>query len=124
MSLVELKLFPDSPLYEYRTTLSKREYRLRFDYSEREDRWYLRVKDADGALVLGATKIVCGRGFFARRRHVAACPAGELIAIDRNGTADSPGESPGFYDLGRRVRLFYITDSSTPAVVSEVVVGV
>lgn len=117
--IVELSLFPETPLYEYRVSLSGREYRIRVDYNGREDRWYLYLLDAAGALVAGPMKVVCGRDMLGHDRWKADCPAGQLIAIDMAGSPASPGASPTWAELGRRVRLFYQTRDVVVATTSE-----
>lgn len=117
--IVELTVFPETPLYEYRVPLSGREYRIRVDYNGREDRWYLYLLDADGALIAGPMKVVCGRDLLAHDRWKAACPPGQLIALDLAGTVTSPGASPSWADFGRRVRLFYQTADVTIPTTSE-----
>lgn len=107
MSLFELTVFPETPLYEYRATLSAREYVLRFDYNEREDRWFLYLFDAASALISGPMKIRPGVPLLRKVRWKDSCPAGEIIALDPSGTVDSPGAAPTWNELGRRVRLFY-----------------
>ncbi len=107
MALAELRLFPDVPLYEYRTALSGREYWLKFDYGAREDRWSLYLLDESKALFAGPLRIACGWDLLRQCRARKGCPPGLLIALDPSRTIESPGAPPGFADLGRRVRLFY-----------------
>ena len=106
-TMVELTVFKEVPLYEYRTTLSNREYVLRFDYSGREDRWFLYVLNAAAALIAGPLKIVCGKDLLSKVRWNPDAPAGAIVALDLKGTADSPGAAPTWSEFGRRVRLFY-----------------
>lgn len=96
-------LFPDVPLYTMRVTLDGETFTLRFDYSGREDRWYLTVIDATGARVRSGMKIttnwntlrLCQRG---------NRPKGILMFADPR-RADAP--APAFADLGRSVALYY-----------------
>jgi hypothetical protein len=108
--MLELRVFPEVPLYEYRTKLSGVEYWLKFDYSEREDRWSLYLLTASKELYAGPLRIACGRDLLARWRWRSDCPPGVLLALDPSGSLDHPGAPPGFADFGRRVRLFYDED--------------
>ncbi len=107
MSLLELTVFRETPLYEYRIALSGREYILRIDYNGREDRWFLYLLDAEGTIVAGPRKIVCGKSLLRLDRWKPACPPGHIIALDLAGTRASPGASPTWAEFGTRVRLFY-----------------
>lgn len=100
---VEIPLSLDTPLYTQRVTLDGLEYQLRFDYSGREDRWYLTVLDVEGVILAPGVKLVANWPLL--RTHLnPALPQGLLMAVDFSPLA---GESPGFADLGRRVLLTY-----------------
>jgi hypothetical protein len=105
--MLTLPLLVDTPLYEYRLTLSGREFVLRVDYNGREDRWYLALSDKDGTPISGRRKIVCGKPLLRHCHHLPSCPPGEIFAADKRGTVESPGAAPGLQDLGRRVTLYY-----------------
>lgn len=105
--MLTLPILVDVPLYEYRLTLSGREYALRVDYNGREDRWSLTLFDAAGVPISGRRKIVCGKPLLRHCHHLPSCPPGEIFAADKRGTAAAPGAAPALADLGRRVTLYY-----------------
>ena len=107
-AILDLPVLLDTPLYEYRVTLSSREYVIRVDYNGREGRWYLSLSDKDGNPISGRRKVVCGKPLLRHCHHLPACPPGEIFASDGKGTVDSPGEAPAFSDLKHRVTLRYI----------------
>jgi hypothetical protein len=75
--------------YSLRTTLDGLDYQLDLDWSPREDRWYLTLRDSQGELLMGATKLVQNIPLLRYRRHIAGTPAGELV-VSTLGTDDSP----------------------------------
>lgn len=93
---------PELPHYVQRTALDGVEYELRFDWNQREQRWYLRIADADGDVIAGDIKIVSGWPLLRRRRD-DRLPPGALMAVDQTGN----GEDPGLTELGERVLLLY-----------------
>ena len=100
---VEIPLYPDVPLYTETVNLDGVDYLLRFDYSAKEDRWFLSVFSAAGAPLRLGVKVLSGWNTL-RLCRITGRPPGLLFASDpRSPTADAPG----FADLGRRVRLFY-----------------
>ena len=95
--------FPSTPLYKERVRLEGRDYVFRFDWNNREERWYMSILDiAENNLLLGV-KVVANWGLLDRHHFNPDLPPGELIAID----LETGGVSPGFSDFGTRVRLFY-----------------
>lgn len=99
-SLIIPTLTDGTSFYSVRTTLDGLDYQLEFDWSTREDRWYLTLRDSQGGLLMGATKLVCNVPLLRYRRHIEGTPPGELAV-----TTISPDPSPpGFYDLGPDVR--------------------
>jgi hypothetical protein len=101
---VEIPVALDTPLYTQRVTLDGREYQLRFDFAEREDRWYLSILDVTGNMLASGIKLV-GDWPLVRTHLNPALPQGLLIAADFSPLEGAP---PGFSDLGRRVLLVYI----------------
>lgn len=101
---VELPTFVDTPLFTQRVTLNGIGYVLRFDYSGREDRWYLSLLKADGVTYLRrGIKIVANWNTF-RLCRLDGRPAGALFFSD---VRDVNAEAPSFRDLGRRVVMYY-----------------
>lgn len=111
--MTEIPLPLDIPLFTQTVTLEGKDLSMRFDYNGREDRWYLDVRDEDGELVVGAVKVRCGQDLLAKARARAVLE-GYVLALDLAATDTNPGAPPAFADLGRRVRLFYLTASELP----------
>lgn len=103
----QIQLFPDTPLYTMRATLNGREFTLRFDYAQREDRWYLSLYDASGAAIRKGIKITSNASSLRLARFDARTPTGLLTFSDVTALTGGAGEPPGFADLGRRVSLLY-----------------
>lgn len=116
MALLEpdtISLFPDTPLYTMRVSMNGVDYTLRFDYSQREDRWYLSLYAIDGSLIRSGVKIVPSvPGVLRLFRHDARTPKGLLMFADPTSTE---AEAPGFSALGRRVILLYFAHIPEPA---------
>lgn len=94
---------PNTTAYEQFVDLEGRTFLLKFDYSSRDDSWYLSIYDQD------EDPIVCGKrvriGVSILRGEVdARLPDGILMAVDT--TEDH--EEAGLEDLGARVKLVYL----------------
>lgn len=97
------------PLYEQRVLLEGREYLLTFDYSAREDRWYMTLADVDETPIYRGIKMVAKTGLLARcadRRK----PPGELMVI-------CPDGDPGYAQWGEEgtAQLVYYDESEIAA---------
>ena len=98
-----IPVFPGEPLYQERVRLEGRDYIFRFDWSSREERYYMSIKDQDETNLLIGLKVIANWGFLIRTKFNTALPPGDLIAID----LESGGEPPTFNDFGTRVKLYY-----------------
>ena len=96
-------VFPGEPLYQERVKLEGRDYIFRFDWSNREERYFMSIKDHDETNRLIGLKVIAKWGFLILTKFNAALPPGDLIAID----LESGGEPPTFNDFGTRVKLYY-----------------
>jgi hypothetical protein len=114
-----IQLSPDVPLYTIRATLNGLEYVLRFDYSQREDRWFFSLYDSTGSPIRKGVKITSGTSALRLARYDDRTPKGVLMFAD---TASSSVQAPGFADLGRRVSLVYLEAVPATEAVSELVV--
>ena len=105
----QIQLFPDTPLYTMRATLNGQEYTLRFDYAQREDRWYLSLYDAAGLPIRKGIKITSNVSTLRLTAFDARAPLGYLTFSDvtKEGATAAAGTPPGYADLGRRVSLLY-----------------
>lgn len=91
----------DTPLFTERVLLNGQNYTLRFDYSEREGRFYLDILDDSGDAIVCGIKLVENWELL-RKVSDSRRPPGELYAWDSTRTGP-----PDLRDLGRRVRLIY-----------------
>lgn len=106
----------DTPLYSQRTTLDGKEYLLKFDYSEREDRWFLSLYDVDETPLALGIKVIPNWPLL--RLHVSNpdVPQGKLVARD---FSLAPA-APGFGDLGRRVSILYYDEEALVTLAPQV----
>ena len=96
-------VFPGEPLYQERVRLEDRDYIFRFDFSNREQRIYMSIKDQDEKNLLLGVKVIANWSLLTRHKFNPNLPPGELIPLD----LESGGVPPTLDDFGTRVRLFY-----------------
>lgn len=110
MSVLRIPTSND-PFYVQRTDLEGREYVLQFDYSTRENCWYMQVSASDGTVLAAGVKLVCSWPLLYRYTSTLL-PPGKMFVMPVT-TDDSP---PGLDDLaeGGRCELTYVT-SDDPA---------
>lgn len=114
MSITVIPLPTGTPFFSQETSLEGVNYRLTFQYSQREDVYYLSIGDpAATADVVSAMKVFCNKGLIRRWSGVGTpWPPGELVAISK--TQD---QSPArLNDLGDRVSLLYISSDDSALV--------
>lgn len=109
-------VFPGEPLYNERVRLEGRDYIFRFDWSNREGRFYMSIKDQDETPILLGLKVIANWGLIMRHHADPRVPPGELIALD----LESGGTPPGLRDFGTRVRLFYYASGEDVAALAGV----
>lgn len=110
MALTPIPLPIDTPLFTRKTTLTGVDYILRFDYHERQDRWYFGLYSAQNAPILVGRKVVCGWDVL-RTCALSTRPPGQLFFL--SGADQRP---PGFTDLGRSTILIYVDAEPQTAV--------
>lgn len=104
---LEIPVSLDTPLYTERVTLEAVEYVFRFNWNDREGRWYVDVGDINETWIVVGVKLICNWPIF-RRVMDLRMPPGVVMALDNSNLGGKP---PGFYDLGRRVSLLYFPSS-------------
>ncbi len=102
--MIKLPFFQD-PLYTFSTSLEGVDYRFKLDYSQRADRWYLSIFDAEGDPIRQGIKLSTGAQLLRLCASDARCPSGQIVVFDLQRPLD--GESPGLFDPERRVTLWY-----------------
>lgn len=88
---------------EQRTTLSGRDFVLRFDWNQRDGHWFLGIFQPNGAPIITGIKLVVSWRLLGGRTE-ALRPLGELLVLD----TQTPAIDPGFADLGARHSLIYV----------------
>lgn len=103
--MLRIPTAPETPLYEQRVRIDDRDYVFLFDYSQREDRWYLTVSLEDGTVLVRGWKLVTGVGLGPRVAHRDMFTG---ILVVQTFTVDQ--SAPGWGELGdnRRCQLIYI----------------
>jgi hypothetical protein len=102
MALKLITLPVDTPLFTLKATLTGTDYILRFDYQEKQDRWYVGLYDAQNNPIRVGMKAVCGWDIL-RTCSLSNRPPGQLFFL--SGGKQAP---PGFADLGRSTILIYV----------------
>lgn len=100
------------PYYVQRTDLEGREYVFSFDWSTREQVWYMSLLDSEETEIVCSVKLVCDWPLLFRLASTAA-PPGQFLVISKT-TDDSP---PGKDDLapGGRCELTYVPSDALRA---------
>lgn len=102
MSFVIPTLTDGTEAYDQRTQLDGVEYLLQFRYNLRRELWTFSIVGLDGTpILMGQTVHV---GIILNRRAVGG-PPGVLVAISETDDISSPG----FEELGLRIKLCYLT---------------
>lgn len=110
MAVLVINADPTLPFYTQRTSLDGREYILDIQFNQRENRYYMNLRDETGALIAGGLKLIAN---FPINRLISdpRAPGGAIYALDTSGRGQDPGEG----DLGRRVLLIYIESDDIQA---------
>lgn len=104
---MQIQIIPtaNDPFYTQVTALSGVDYRLSFQYNQREQAWYLTIADIEDNIIFRGLKLVCNWPLYGNLRH-ASLPPGQLIVMS-NSTDHS---TPGLDDLidGGRCQMCYV----------------
>jgi hypothetical protein len=95
--------------YEQVKELDGTNYTMRFLWNERDNHWYMTLKDSEGTDIVTGIKVVADAPFSVNN-VLTDFPPGQIWFIDMTGTSPTP--DPGLRELGARVRLFYIDEDS------------
>lgn len=100
----EIPVETDDPHFTQVTSLDGTEFRLEFRFNEREQRFYMDLRDGDGVDILVGVRLTVD---WAPLRYLVdpRRPLGEIFITDSEGE----GRDPRLGDLGDRVKLFYLT---------------
>lgn len=100
---IEIPVATDTPLYTERVTLDGIEYLIKFDWNDRENRWYMGLFTVTGEPLAVGIKVLANWPLL-RRFTGENMPPGVLIAAD---LSSQNGEPPTYAELGTRVKLLY-----------------
>jgi hypothetical protein len=87
-------------LFDERVTLNGIDYILRFDWHQREERWYLDIQDASGNVITAGIKLVSSWLLYSRETLPQA-PQGNF------GIVDPDSLPPQLADFGLRSFLLF-----------------
>jgi hypothetical protein len=102
MSLYELPTRYDLPNYEYSIELDAVVYNVEYYFNQRDDRWFMSIRQEDGTAVLLGIPIVSGI-FLTDRFVMNELPPGDLIPMDFEGGIEYPRRG----DLSEGVQVIY-----------------
>ncbi len=107
----------DAPYYTIRVRLDDRDYTLEFDYSTRQQRYYLSVYGEDETPLVRGLKLVANVALLRYYHHRDGMPRGELMVT----AATLDVTPPKFGELGadQRCQLTYFPASEVAAVIAE-----
>ncbi len=106
MAAVIIPLQNNYPDYSIRVDLSGVEFLLSMKFNTRDSAWYLDLLDETALPIAQSIKVVLGLPLL-RKIADARRPAGELIAIDNNGSGVEAETVSDLGGDGSRVTLIY-----------------
>lgn len=111
MATQEIPCRSDAEHFDLQVRLDGINLTLEFRWNARNAAWYCDVLTGDGEMIAAGRKVVVEWPLFLRgyRDTDPLLPRGELFAVDTSGA----GQRPGRYDLGGRVRLYYLEVESS-----------
>jgi hypothetical protein len=92
----------DSRLYERVVELDGREYVLRFDWSARDESWYLSIYDQDEEPLALSLRMLTGHPIL-KGQTDPRLPPGQLFVVDTTGS----DADPALGNFGAEVALVY-----------------
>lgn len=97
----------DEADYTIRTRLDGVDYNLRFQWNDREARWYLAIFDIDETLIVGGLKLITNWPLLRFYQSNLAVPPGEFYVTDLT----NDGSPAGIDELGdgKRCSLIYVS---------------
>jgi hypothetical protein len=99
---IAVPLTDDVDHWEQLTVLDDREFRISFEWSEREEKWYLSIADQDGDILAAGLPLVEAVDIL-RRETDPRLPQGVLSLIDNTGAREEADRD----QLGTRWVLTY-----------------
>lgn len=113
MALLEITTRVDLPAYEQAVKLDGTQYIIALYFNPRIDdnngKWMITLADQNRNMLVGPVPVVVGWPLFDRFVDLVTLP-GTIFAFDTSGQDLDPGQ----FDLGNRVRLFYLEKDTLP----------
>jgi hypothetical protein len=112
MALIEITTRTDLPSYEQQVKLDGTAYIIALYFNPRINdgagAWMITLADQNRNMLVGPVPVIVGIPLFDRFIDVVDLP-GTIFAFDTSGQDLDPGQ----FDLGARVRLYYLEEGST-----------
>lgn len=111
MALVEIQTYNDIPYYEQAVILDGVIYAIDLYFNQRINdgvgKWMITLSDPNRKMICGPVPVIVSTPLFDRFVEFAI-PPGTIFAFDTSGKDIDPGQ----FDLGDRVRLYYLEVAS------------
>jgi len=91
------------PSYTVDIQLGDFPLRLKCVFNERENCWYIDVRDQNDVLIVGSVKVLSDWELIGRRHKIAQLPTGLWLSIDIKNEAAIPNRN----ELGQRVQIVF-----------------
>lgn len=107
MALLEIQTRNDLPAYEQQVKLEGKNYIIALYFNPRmaggAGKWLATLADQNRNMLVGPVPVVVNWPLFDKYVDLVSLP-GMIFAFDSSGNNEDPGQ----FDLGDRVRLFYL----------------
>jgi len=105
----EIEIIHQGPeLYQFASNFDGERYYIEMQYNERNDTWYMNVKDSNlETLLSGLPNLTNVKGLTFRFSIETIFPVGDLVVLDSNEN----GIDPSFTNYGDSVSCFYTSVS-------------
>lgn len=105
MTIREIPTLTDgTQVYEQRTRLDGVDYLFNFVWGARRERWTFSMQSLAGEDIITGQTVVTRTALLNR---AVGGPPGQIVAVPEN---EDDNEPPGFFELGGRIKLIYITE--------------
>lgn len=111
MAIEQIPTSTQVPYYVQEVELDGVEFKLQFQYVDRDDAWYMTVLDADDVLLRAGIKVVLSWSLLRLWASVDS-PAGEIVSVNQ-GAISAP---PTLNQLGAEVLLTYLDEAEVTAI--------
>ena len=112
MALKEIPTRNDIPAYQMQVNLDGTNYTIALYFNPRINdgvgKWLITLADQNANMLCSPQPVIVNMPLFDRFVELVTLP-GTIFAFDTSGNNEDPGQ----FDLGARVRLFYLEGGST-----------